>query len=96
METERLCSSTAKSDQVAFWPETGTRTHTDGGDCGDDFPQLEFVQDGGFSGSIQTDHQDSHLFLPEEIFKEACKHVPHDGRSAKDKNKTISEYHTSF
>lgn len=56
-------------------------THTDSGDGGDDLSQLEFVQDGGFSGRIQTHHQDSHLFLSKEILKEARKHVPHGGRS---------------
>jgi hypothetical protein len=25
--------------------------------------KLELVQDGGFTGSIETDHQNSHLFL---------------------------------
>jgi len=27
------------------------------------FTQLELVQDSGLSGSIKTNHQDSHLFL---------------------------------
>lgn len=33
------------------------------GDGGDDFAELELVEDGGLSGSIKTDHQNSHLLL---------------------------------
>ena len=50
---------------------------TDGGDCGNDLSQFELVKDGGLSGSVQTHHQNPHLFLPKEIFKQICKHVPH-------------------
>lgn len=34
---------------------------TNGGDGGDNFTELELVQDGGLSGGVETDHQDSHL-----------------------------------
>jgi hypothetical protein len=37
-----------------------------GRSCGEDLhnlAELQLVQDGGLSGSIKTDHQDSHLFL---------------------------------
>lgn len=34
---------------------------TDRRDCGDDFTELQLVEDGGLSGSVKTDHQDSHL-----------------------------------
>lgn len=33
-------------------------------DCrngGDDFTELELVQDGGLTGGVKTDHQDAHL-----------------------------------
>lgn len=39
---------------------------TDGGDGGDDLTQLELVKNGGFTGGIQSDHQDAHLLLGEE------------------------------
>jgi hypothetical protein len=29
------------------------------------FTKLQFVQDGGFTGSIKSDHEDSHLLLAE-------------------------------
>jgi hypothetical protein len=29
------------------------------------FTKLQFVEDGGLSGGIETDHQDTHLFLAE-------------------------------
>lgn len=34
---------------------------TDCGDGGDDFTQLQLVQDGGFTSSIKTDHQNPHF-----------------------------------
>lgn len=34
---------------------------TNCGDGGDDFTQLQLIQDGGLSGGVETDHQDSHL-----------------------------------
>lgn len=36
---------------------------TDGGDGGDDLTKLQLVKDGGFTGGIETDHQNSHLLL---------------------------------
>lgn len=36
---------------------------TDGGDGGDDFTELELVQDCGLSGGVETNHQDAHLLL---------------------------------
>lgn len=54
---------------------------TDRRDGGDDLSQLEFVQDGGFAGSIEAHHQDPHLLLPKEAFKEIYKDVPHPFRT---------------
>lgn len=34
---------------------------TDGRDGGNNFTELKLVQDGGLSGSVQTDHQDTHF-----------------------------------
>lgn len=34
---------------------------TDCGDGGDDFTQLQLVQDGGFTSSVKTDHQNPHF-----------------------------------
>jgi len=39
---------------------------TNGGDGGDDFSELQFVQDGSFTGGIQSNHENSHLLLPEQ------------------------------
>lgn len=58
---------------------------TDGGDGGDDLAQLEFVENGGFPGCVQAHHQDPHLLLPEEAFKEIRKDIPHPLRSDWDK-----------
>lgn len=34
---------------------------TNRGNSGDDFTELELVQDGGLTGGVKTDHQDAHL-----------------------------------
>jgi hypothetical protein len=44
--------------------------HTDCGDGCDDFAELQLVQNRGLSGSIQTNHQDSHLLLSPELIEE--------------------------
>eukprot|EP00435_Cladocopium_sp_Y103_P048707 s1291_g14.t1 len=36
---------------------------TDGWDCSDDLTQLQLVQNGGLTRSVQTDHQNPHLLL---------------------------------
>lgn len=48
---------------------------TDGGDSGDDFAELELVENGGLSGSIQTHHENSHLLLGE--IQEFCNPQTH-------------------
>lgn len=42
---------------------------TDGGNGGDDLAEFEFVEDGGFTGGVQPDHEDPHLLLAEEAFE---------------------------
>jgi len=39
---------------------------TDSGDSGNNLSELELVENGGFTSSIQSDHEDSHLLLAEE------------------------------
>jgi hypothetical protein len=43
----------------------GSRTsrRTNGGDRGDDFTELQLVQNGRLSGSIEANHQNTHLLL---------------------------------
>ena len=38
--------------------------HTDGRDGGDDLTKLQLVKNGGFTGGVETDHQNPHLLLP--------------------------------
>ena len=52
---------------------------TDGWDGGDDFAEFELVEDGGFTGCVESDHQDPHLLLAEEAFEQGSKHIPHGG-----------------
>ena len=44
------------------------------GDSGDDLAQLQLVQDGGLTGSIETDHKDTHLLLTGEELGENVSH----------------------
>ena len=50
---------------------------SDGGDGGDDFSELELVQDGGLTGCIETHHQNSHLFLGKQPAEELRERKPH-------------------
>lgn len=38
-----------------------------GGDGGDRLAQFQFVQDGGFTSRVQTQHQDPHLLVTEDL-----------------------------
>lgn len=42
---------------------------TDSGNGGNDFAELELVQNRGLSGCVKTDHQDSHLLLTPQSVK---------------------------
>lgn len=64
---------------------------TDGGDCGNNFSQFELVQDGSLSSSIQSYHQDPHLFLAKQPFKQATD-IPHLGSPADRKGYQFSGY----
>jgi len=55
----------------------GLDVEADGGNGGDDFTELELVQDGGFTGSIKTDHQNSHLLLPPQSVEQLRKGETH-------------------
>lgn len=55
---------------------------TDGRDRGNDFSQLELVQDGGLSSSVQSYHQNPHFFLAEQTTKQFAKMSPHLGSPA--------------
>lgn len=55
---------------------------TDGGDGSDDFTELQLVQDGGLSGCVKTDHEDSHLLTTPETVKQPRESDTHfDGAS---------------
>lgn len=57
---------------------TGDDELTDGRDGGNDFAQLELVQDGSLTGGIQTDHKDAHFLLAEEARKQFGDGETHD------------------
>ena len=56
----------------------GTRVGLiDGGDGGDDLAEFELVEDGGFTGGVEADHEDPHLLLGEEPAEELPEREPH-------------------
>jgi hypothetical protein len=50
---------------------------TDRWNRGDDFAELQLVQDRCFTSSIKSDHQDTHFSFAEEALKQACENVAH-------------------
>jgi hypothetical protein len=51
----------------------------DCGDGGDDFTELQLVQNGGLSGGIETNHEDSHLLLAPQAVEQLGKGKTHIG-----------------
>ena len=51
-------SNTYKENQI---------TLTNGRNGGDNFAQLELIQDGGFTGGVETNHQNAHFLLAKEL-----------------------------
>lgn len=47
-------------------------------DGGDDFTKLQLVQNSGFTGGIETDHENSHLLLPPQLVENLRKGETHD------------------
>lgn len=56
---------------------------TDRRDGGDDFTKLQLVQDGGLSGGVKTDHQDSHLLATPESIEQPRESDTHGGGVSK-------------
>lgn len=52
---------------------------TDCGDGGDDFTELQLVEDGGLSGGIETNHENSHLLLSPETVEQTRECETHVG-----------------
>ena len=52
---------------------------TDCGDGGDDFTELQLVENGGLSGGIETDHKNSHLLLSPETVEQTRECETHVG-----------------
>lgn len=49
-------------ERITVSPIDGSRGGlTNRGNGGDDFTELELVQDGGLTSGVKTDHQDAHL-----------------------------------
>ncbi len=57
----------------------GVVVRTDCGDGGDDFTQLQLVEDGGLPGRIETDHQNAHLLLAPQAIEQLRERKTHVG-----------------
>lgn len=55
----------------------GRRELTDSRNRRNDLTELELVQDGGLTSGIETDHQNSHLFLGEKPAEQLREREPH-------------------
>ena len=53
--------------------------HTNGGDRSNNLTKLELVENGGLSGGVQTNHQNSHLLLAPELIEKLGKCKTHVG-----------------
>ena len=65
-----ILSSDVPDGELDFFELNSFDVESDGGDWWDDLTQLEFVKDGGFTGSIKTEHEGSKFFFAEEISKD--------------------------
>lgn len=64
------------------WPGRRPNTHRldvkpDSGDRGHHLAKFELVQNGGFAGSIEADHEDAHVLLGHEARPYLAKEVSH-------------------
>lgn len=50
---------------------------TDGRNRGDNFSKFELVENSCFTSSIETYHEDAHLFLRKEPAEKLCERQPH-------------------
>lgn len=50
---------------------------SNGGNGGDNLTKLELVENGGFTGGIETNHQDTHLLLPPQLIEDLGKGETH-------------------
>ena len=55
---------------------------TDGGDGCHDFAQLQLVQNCGFTGGIETNHENTHVPLAKEFGEELRERETHGGQLA--------------
>lgn len=75
--TDLILSSDIPHGKVDVLVLDGLDVESNGGDGGDDFSELEFVEDGGLSGGIKSDHEDAHLLLSNESLKGLSKQSSH-------------------
>jgi len=60
-----------KKRQVGFTKKTHRlNVEADGWNGGHHFAEFQFVKDCGFASSIQSNHEDAHILLPEEFSEE--------------------------
>ena len=68
------CFSTYPDIKFNIFISDSLHVEADGGYRVDRLAQLQLVQDGGLPRSVQTQHQDPHLLVPEHLGE----NLPHD------------------
>lgn len=64
--------------QLMRWKEIRIhRKRTNSRDSGNNFPQLELVENCGFTSSIKTNHKNTHFFLSKEATEKFAERQPH-------------------
>jgi hypothetical protein len=75
-----MTRSAPASDRILGMPAAQYRMLlTDCGNGGDDFTELELVKNGGLSGGIETNHEDSHLLLAPQAVEQLGEGKTHVG-----------------
>ena len=73
-----VLSSDVPDGELDLFELNGLNVESDGWDRGDDLTQFEFIEDGGFTSGIKTEHEGSEFLFAEEIsedFSEVKTHL---------------------
>ena len=78
IETQpRIVNSNHSHNTVKHENSSKLERLTNGWNRGDDLAKLELVQDGGLTSSVETNHEDTHLFLCKESAEQLPERQPH-------------------
>ena len=72
--TDLILSSDIPNGEADLLVFDSLNVEANGRDGGNNFSELQFVKDGGLSGSVKSNHKDSHVFLRMEEVAEDVSH----------------------